>query len=298
MYPTIFDFGTLPGPIPLPIAIHSYGLMMALAFLTSMFITQRELTRRELDPQFASSVVLWIAVGGVIGAKLYSVVWTGDLSSLFANTGFVWYGGLMGGILGAAIAIHRSSNPFWVSFDVILPIGLLGYGIGRVGCFLSGDGDYGPPSDLPWAVTFPNGTVSTLAAKNAQLVNLWQRKFPDVPVPTDIPVHPTPLYEVGMVLIAFSLLWSLRTRTEGIPGCLAGVTFILGGIERFLAEFWRNSPRVLFGWFTTAQIISILLIIIGGIVIYWATHREPVPVEAEPPRPPTAPPRRRRKRRR
>ena len=204
----------------------------------------------------------------------------------------------MGGILGAAIAIHRSSNPFWVSFDVILPIGLLGYGIGRIGCFLSGDGDYGPPSDLPWAVTFPNGTVSTLAAKNAQLVNLWQRKFPDVPVPTDIPVHPTPLYEVGMVLIAFSLLWSLRTRTEGIPGCLAGVTFILGGIERFLAEFWRNSSRVLFGWFTTAQIISILLIIIGGIVIYWATHREPVPVEAEPLPSPTAPPRRRRKRRR
>ena len=300
MYPTIFDFGTLPGPIPLPIAVHSYGLMLALAFLTSMFIVQRELARRKLDPEFASSVILWIAVGGIIGAKLYSVVLTGDLASLFSSSGLVWYGGLMGGFLGAVIAIRRSSNPFWPSFDVILPIGVLGYGIGRIGCFLSGDGDYGPPSDLPWAMKFPNGTVSTLASRNSQLVELWQDKFPDIPVPVDIPVHPTPLYETGMALIAFGLLWGLRTRTEGTPGCLAGVALILGGIERFIAEFWRNNSGVLFGWLTTAQIISIFLVIIGGVVIYWATHRQPLPVEAETPPPPAPPPppRRRRKRRR
>ncbi len=297
MYPTIFDLGTLPGPIPLPIAVHSYGLMMALAFLSSMLIIQRELERRKLDPEFAASVVLWIAFSGIIGAKLYSVVWTGNLSSIFATSGLVWYGGLMGGVLGAVIAIRRSSNPFWPSFDVILPIGVLGYGIGRIGCFLSGDGDYGPASDLPWAMKFPNGTVSTLAAKNAQLVESWQDKFPDIPVPVDIPVHPTPLYETGMALIAFGLLWGLRTRTEGTPGCLAGVALILGGIERFIAEFWRNNSGVL-GWLTTAQIISIFLVIIGGIVIYWATHRQPPPVEVETAPPPAPPQRRRRKRRR
>jgi len=258
MYPTIFDFGTIKlGTIHFPIAVHSFGLMMALAFLTIMFLLQRELTRRKLEPHLASSIVLWGAIGGIIGAKLYSVLQAGDLSILFSNSGLVWYGGLIGGTAAALYVIHRSSSPILPTLDALAPLLLLGYGIGRIGCFLAGDGDYGPPSDLPWAMAFPNGTV-----------------------PTDVPVHPTPLYETGMSLIGFGLLWAIRKQKEGMPGWVFGGGLILTGIERFLAEIWRlNSPTFL-GLLTTAQLFSILMIAIGGWFIYWVTHRSPVPVQA------------------
>jgi len=258
MYPTIFDFGTRKlGPIHFPIAVHSFGLMMALAFLTIMFLLQRELTRKKLEPHLASSIVLWAAIGGIVGAKLYSVLQAGDLSILFSNSGLVWYGGLIGGTAAALYVIHRSSSPILSTLDALAPLLLLGYGIGRIGCFLAGDGDYGPPSDLPWAMAFPNGTV-----------------------PTDVPVHPTPLYETGMSLIGFGLLWTIRKQKEGMPGWVFGGELILAGIERFLAEIWRLNPPTFLGLLTTAQLFSILMIAIGGWFIYWVTHRSPVPVQA------------------
>ncbi len=258
MYPTIFNFGTIKlGTIHFPIAVHSFGLMMALAFLTIMFLLQRELTRRKLEPHLASSIVLWGAIGGIIGAKLYSVLQAGDLSILFSNSGLVWYGGLIGGTAAALYVIHRSSSPILPTLDALAPLLLLGYGIGRIGCFLSGDGDYGPPSDLPWAMAFPNGTV-----------------------PTDVPVHPTPLYETGMSLIGFGLLWTIRKQKEGMPGWVFGGGLILVGIERFLAEIWRTNPHTFLGLLTTAQLFSILMIAIGGWFIYWVAHRSPVPVQA------------------
>ena len=258
MHPTIFDLGTLHfGPIHLPIAIHSYGLMMAVAFLTCMYLGQREFKRKELDPRVASSIALWGALGGIIGAKLYSALQDGSLSvtELFSNSGLVWYGGLIGGAAAALWVIYRSSNSLLPTLDAVAPLLLLGYGIGRIGCFLAGDGDYGPPSDVPWAMSFPKGTV-----------------------PTNVPVHPTPLYELGMSLVGFALLWSIRKRKEEIPGWLVGGAFVLAGIERLLAEFWRNNDHVI-AELTTAQLLSILLVIVGGWFIHWITHRASSPVE-------------------
>ena len=252
MYPTIFDLGTLHlGPIHLPITVHSYGLMMALAFLTCMYMGQREFKRKGLEPRLASSIILWGALGGIIGAKLYSSLQDGSLSfrELFSNSGLVWYGGLIGG-LGAAIwVIHRSSAPLLPTLDALAPLLLLGYGIGRIGCFLSGDGDYGPPSDLPWAMSFPKGTV-----------------------PINVPVHPTPLYEFGLSVVGFALLWRVRKEKEETAGWLVGAGLIAAGIERFLAEFWRTSERVIAG-LTTAQLISIGLVIVGSWIIYETTRR-------------------------
>ncbi|MCZ6681180.1 MAG: prolipoprotein diacylglyceryl transferase [Candidatus Poribacteria bacterium] len=274
MYPTIIDFGPIKlGPIHLPLAVHSYGLMLALAFLTGMFILQRELARKKLNPQVASSIIFAGAVGGIVGAKLYSAFQDGtiEIAELFSNSGLVWYGGLIGGSAAALFVIHRSPNPILPTLDALGPLLLLGYGIGRIGCFLAGDGDYGPPSDLPWAMAFPNGTV-----------------------PTDVPVHPTPLYETGMSLIGFGALWGIRKQKEGTPGWMSGGTLILAGIERFLAEFWRINPRTPFG-LTTAQFTSILMVLIGGWLIYWVTHR-PIPAEAVTI--PSPPPSRNRKKRR
>ncbi len=252
MYPTIFDIGTLRlGPIYLPIAIHSYGLMMAVAFLSCMFLGQREFKRKGLDPKLSSTVILWGALGGIIGAKLYSALQDGSLSmrELFSNTGLVWYGGLIGGVIAALWVVYRSPNPLFPTFDVLAPLLLLGYGIGRIGCFLAGDGDYGPPSNLPWAMSFPKGTV-----------------------PTNVAVHPTPLYETALSFVGFMLLWSIRKRKEDTPGWLVGAALILLGIERFLAEFWRTNERTITG-LTTAQLLSVLMAIVGSCFIYLVLRR-------------------------
>lgn len=243
MYPTLIDFG--------PFGIHSYGLMLASAFITVVFVLQRELKRRGFVSEVASSIVMAAGIGGVVGAKLYSAVQDGQLrfDELFSTSGLVWYGGLIGGSLAASLYILRSPNPYLPTIDAIGPTLLLGYGIGRIGCFLAGDGDYGPPSDLPWAMAFPNGTV-----------------------PTDVPVHPTPLYETLISFAFFAILWTQRRRMEETPGVLFGASLILLGIERFIVEFWRTNPPVLAG-LSTAQLFSIFLVIFGIGFIFWMRSR-------------------------
>ena len=250
MYPTLIDFG--------PVGIHSFGLMLATAFITVVFVLQYELKRRGFVAELAGSIVMAAAVGGIVGAKIYSTLLDGsiDIRELFSTSGLVWYGGLIGGCLAVTIVVVRSPNPYLPTIDIIGPTLLLGYGIGRIGCLLAGDGDYGPPSDLPWAMAFPNGTV-----------------------PTDVPVHPTPIYESLMSFTFFGLLWSQRRRFENVPGTTFGLSLIFLGVERFIAEFWRITPRVL-GWMTAAQIFSIVAFVFGIVLILWMRGR-PRPVEDE-----------------
>ncbi|MDE0425728.1 MAG: prolipoprotein diacylglyceryl transferase [Candidatus Poribacteria bacterium] len=275
MYPTLIDFG--------PIGIHSYGLMLATAFITVVFVLQYELKRRGFVAELAGSIVMAAAIGGIVGAKVYSALLDGaiNIQELFSTAGLVWYGGLIGGCLAVTIVVVRSPNPYLPTIDIIGPTLLLGYGIGRIGCLLAGDGDYGPPSDLPWAMAFPNGTV-----------------------PTDVPVHPTPIYESLMSFAFFGLLWSQRRRFEGVPGTTFGLSLILLGVERFIAEFWRITPRVL-GWMTAAQIFSIVAFVVGIVLIFWLRGR-PRAVVAAPStevstpstREPSSPRRKRRQRKR
>ena len=274
MYPTIIDFGHI-GNFG-PIGIHSYGLMLATAFITSVFVIQHELKRRGFVSDVAATIVIVAAFGGIVGAKIYAALLDGEitLEELFSTSGLVWYGGFIGGCLGVFIVVHLSPNPTLATIDIIGPTLLLGYGIGRIGCLLAGDGDYGPPSDLPWAMAFPNGTV-----------------------PTDVPVHPTPIYETLISFTFFGILWSQRRKLEVVPGVLFGASLILLGVERFFAEFWRITPRV-WGWMTGAQFFSIIAFIVGIIIIFWARSRPPIEaaVEVEPTK--QAPPPRRRRRRR
>ncbi len=243
MYPTIVDFG--------PVGIHSYGLMLATAFITVAFVIQSELKRRGFVPELASTIVMAAAIGGIVGAKIYSALLDGQITfqELFSTSGLVWYGGFIGGFLALIIVVLRSPNPFLPTIDIVGSTVLLGYGIGRIGCFLAGDGDYGPPSDLPWAMAFPNGTV-----------------------PTDVLVHPTPIYETLLSCTFFGILWSQRRRFEVIPGALFGASLVLLGVERFIAEFWRITPRVL-GWMSAAQLFSIAAFIMGIALILWMRTR-------------------------
>lgn len=257
MYPTIVHLG--------PVGIHSYGLMLATAFITSVFVIQHELKRREFVPDLAATIVVAAAVGGIVGAKIYAALLDGQITfaELFSTSGLVWYGGFIGGCLGVIFVVVRSPNPTLATIDIVGPVVLLGYGIGRIGCLLAGDGDYGPPSDLPWAMPFPNGTV-----------------------PTDVPVHPTPIYETLMSFAFFGVIWSQRLKWESFQGTLFGASLILLGVERFIAEFWRVTPRIV-GWMTAAQMFSIVAFILGIGIVLWARSRPPVvpeavqPVEAE-----------------
>ncbi len=242
MLPVILEIGFLK--------IYSYGLMVAIGFIVTGILLRRELKRIGLSPNIGDYMIIGAMISGIVGAKVYSAVEgfseTGEFSlrDFFTGSGLVWYGGLIAGTLTVLIILWLSRAPIAKVMDIVAPLLILGYAFGRMGCFLSGDGDYGPPTDLPWGMAFPNGTV-----------------------PTTERVHPTPLYEIALSLLIFAFLWKIRKRN--VPtGWMFGMYLILAGVERFITEFWRLTLKVAFG-FTMAQIISILMIIIGsGIVLY------------------------------
>ncbi len=262
MYPTLIDFGTI---FSFPLGIHSYGVMLATAFITCSIILKHELNRRGYEGDVATTIIVAGAIGGIVGAKIYFIFLDGkiEVDEIFSPSGLVWYGGLIGGSAAVSWIIHRSPNPFLPTVDVLGPLLLLGYGIGRIGCLLAGDGDYGPPTDLPWAMAFPNGTV-----------------------PTNVPVHPTPIYETLLSVTFFAVIWSQRKKYVSIPGFVFGVSLILIGVERFFVEFWRLTPRVFpetssLHWLTSPQVVSILLICFGIFFTVWMHNRPRVAAESE-----------------
>jgi phosphatidylglycerol:prolipoprotein diacylglycerol transferase len=231
------------------IKIYSYGLMLALGFLVTGILFRRELKRVGLSPQLGDYLVIGSMLSGIFGAKFYSAIEgfieSGEFSfrEFFSGSGLVWYGGFIAGTITAMVIIRLSHAPLMKVLDLLAPLLILGYAFGRMGCFLSGDGDYGTPTNLPWGMAFPNGTVPTLER-----------------------VHPTPLYEILLCLIIFTFLWKIRKRNMP-TGWMFGMYLILAGAERFITEWWRLTIKVWFG-ITMAQIISIFIIIFGsGMVI-------------------------------
>ena len=259
MYPRILEFGPfeLFGRTIGPLGIYSYGLMLALGFLTANVILRREYQRRSFDPEVVNNIILYAILGGLFGAKAYSAIenWQGfvqdPLGSFFSGSGLVWYGGLLVGAAAVFYVIWRSDVPTLPGIDSMGPVLILGYAFGRMGCLLSGDGDYGPPSDLPWALSFPNGTVPP----DYYGFDHFQR------------MHPTPLYEIILCLIIFAFLWRIRKNYEAQPGFLFGAYLILAAFERIITEFWRLTPKVALG-FTMAQWLSLLMIALGAWMIW------------------------------
>lgn len=227
-----------------PLTLQTFGLMFGLAFIAAGAVIARRFGELGKPPDWAYEICFAALAGGLIGARVYFLADNWDevsddvLGNLFSGSGLTWYGGLIGGAL-AVIA--------WAKWRGILNLQLLdiasaplaiGYAIGRVGCQLSGDGDYGKPWDGPWAMAYPDGVV-----------------------PTDDEVHPTPVYEtLAMGGIAI-VLWTLRDRFR--PGLLFALYLILAGIERFLVEFLRRNEDVALG-LTEAQLLSIGMIAAGG----------------------------------
>jgi phosphatidylglycerol:prolipoprotein diacylglycerol transferase len=210
-------------------------------------------------------------VGGVAGAKLFSLLENWDqfihepIRETFSASGLTFYGGLIVAIIGIVIYLKRKKVRFLRVADAAAPALIIAYGIGRIGCQLSGDGDYGVPSNLPWAMGYPNGTVSTLSNRNPELAALYHTMYPTLPVPADIKVHPAPVYETLTAIAIFIFLWSIRKRPMA-AGKFFAIYLICAGAERLLVEFIRLNP--LFLGLSEAQWISIGMIIVGSIMLY------------------------------
>jgi phosphatidylglycerol---prolipoprotein diacylglyceryl transferase len=260
-----------------PLTIYSYGLMMAFGFIAGDIVLGRECRRRGFPPELASSVVVWGAIAGIVGARIYDVFdnWpayrTDLLSIVLSGSGFVWYGGLIGGIISTWIVARYYKVSFLTVADMCAPALILGQAFGRMGCQLSGDGDWGAPSKVPWAMAYPNAIVGwnerTVLALNShnELVSGF---YPGVRV------HPTPIYEVILYTTIFFVLWSLRKKIN-VEGRILCLYLILGGAARFLVEFLRINPRVFLG-LSEAQLISLLMITAGTIGWLWSAARQPV----------------------
>jgi phosphatidylglycerol:prolipoprotein diacylglycerol transferase len=237
MYPVLFRIGDFE--------VTSFGVSIAVAALVGMWLFSRELARSGL-PAHAGDAALAGVIGGMIGAKL---LWTFEhygeepiWSLLLSRGGMSWFGGLIGGVGTGVWVLRRKRLPLVEALSAATPALAIGHAIGRVGCFLVGD-DYGRPSTLPWAVAFPEGLP-----------------------PTDVPVHPTQVYE-GLALVV--LAWSLvRWRRAGVaPPVVLGRYLLIAGATRFAIEFIRVNERVL-GPLTVAHLVSAGLMA-AGLMLVW-----------------------------
>jgi phosphatidylglycerol---prolipoprotein diacylglyceryl transferase len=232
-----------------PLDLKTFGISFALAFVACGLVAGKRLRELELPVDWAYEIVFAALAGGFVGARLEYVLENWDKASddligaAFSGAGLVW----LGGVVGGAVAVLAWG--WWRGFfglallDFCAPLLALGYAIGRIGCQLSGDGDYGSSSDLPWAMAYPDGTE-----------------------PIDTKVHPTPIYEsLSMGLLAL-VLWRLRDRAR--PGMLFALWLLLSGLERLLVEFVRRNDSVALG-LTLPQLISVGMVAAGAL---WLTR--------------------------
>ncbi len=236
MHPVLFHLGNF--------AIHVYGIVGALAVLAAGAVLRAELERLDGKGHAAAALTIAGALGGFAGARIYYLAeHLGSVSLLgsVAGAGFTWYGGVIGGGAGMLLVARRRSVPLTALLGAAGPTLALGYGLGRIACQFAGDGTYGKPSNLPWAMSYPHGEI-----------------------PTTQRVHPTPIYETLTSLLIFGLLWRWRRTTP--PVKLFGYYLLLAGLERFLIEFLRRNDRVLLG-LTQPQFFALALMLIGGLLL-------------------------------
>ncbi len=248
MMPLLFHLG--------PVPVYSFGVMMSLAFLAAGWVMQRDFARKREVPDLAWEIVAFGLVGGLLGARLHQALyhWTAFVADPFGfvsgRSGLVWYGGVLGGVVATVWPIRRARVPYASALDTGA-LGLtIGLAIGRVGCHLSGDGDWGVPTTLPWGVAYTKGTAG------------WT-------YPPGIYVHPAPLYEIVALLTIFAALLRLRSRIAP-AGALFAIYLVLSGLIRLLVEAIRTNPPILLG-LTEAQWTSIALS--GGAGLWLWQHR-------------------------
>jgi phosphatidylglycerol---prolipoprotein diacylglyceryl transferase len=247
----------------------TFGLMLWLAAVVAGLVMDRSFRRAHLTADAVGMVAVAV-VAGIVGAKLWHVLDTPiefrefGWSVLWDSAGFAWFGGLVFGISALLVQGWIARIGALRTLDLAAPAAAIGYGIGRIGCFLSGDGCYGLPIQPvhllgltfnPWGMSFPNGLE-----------------------PVFVPVYPTPLYELAAGLLIGGFLW-WRAGKPHATGVILGQYLLLTGLARFLVEFIRRNPKVLWG-LSNAQLASAGSVLVGIALISWATTR-PIPAPAK-----------------
>jgi phosphatidylglycerol:prolipoprotein diacylglycerol transferase len=230
-----------------PLTLGSYGLMVAIGLICAFFILRADFARRAVSAD-AEGIIGITGLSGLVGSRLYHLLespaefFADPWPQLFSTMGFAFVGAIIGGFLALVLLAKRFRMPVLLMLDVASPAAAMGYGIGRIGCLISGDGDYGIPTSLPWGMSFPNGIV-----------------------PTTERVHPTPIYEFLVAILIFWILWRLGARglkTHAPNGIIFAAYLVLTGIARFLVEIIRINPRSFYG-LTNAQAASVVSILAG-----------------------------------
>jgi phosphatidylglycerol:prolipoprotein diacylglycerol transferase len=270
MYPELFKIG--------PFTVYSYGLMLGLAFIAASYLLTRELKRRQMNPNLATEITLLALIFGIVGSKGLFLIenWElflrAPLKMALSPGGLTWYGGFALAVAAIYSYLRRKKISFLLLCDLTAPGLALGYGIARIGCHLSGDGDYGIPTSLPWGTVYAKGIYPPSLAfqKFPEIAN----NYPGGIVPDTTPLHPAPIYELLASIVIFIVLWKMRKQIHP-TGKLFMVYLILSALERFLVEFIRLNPRILFG-LTEAQLVSIVLVLVALYGIYYLNKRESI----------------------
>jgi phosphatidylglycerol---prolipoprotein diacylglyceryl transferase len=235
-----------------PLTLQTFGIAFALAFVASGTLFARRLYELGKPVDWAYEGIFAALIGGLVGSRVDYIIqnWSqvsGDIfGNVFSGSGLVFFGGLIGGAIGVILWARWRGFLGWTLFDSAAAPIAIGYAVGRIGCQVSGDGDYGQPSDLPWAMAYPDGTV-----------------------PTTQEVHPTPVYETFTMGLVTLLLWNLRDRLA--PGMVFGLYLFLGGLERFLVEFIRRND-VVFAGLTVPQLFSVAMMAGGAALLVTRRH--------------------------
>jgi phosphatidylglycerol:prolipoprotein diacylglycerol transferase len=254
VYPTLVKFGNFE--------ITTFGLMMFLAFVAAGWVLTRQFRRYGLSDDLASTMVMAAAIGGIIGAKVYYAILYHSWAELFSRAGLVWYGGLIGGAIACSFVIFRNKVDFLTVADATAPALAIGYALGRIGCLLVGD-DYGAPTNGWWGIAFPKGSPPTTAYS---LREFGVHVNPAIPDDVVLKVHPTQIYESLSAFVMFLILMRVESRSHK-KGSAFSLFLILLGIERFLVEIVRAKDDRFLGPFTVAQLISVLIVIIGVVML-------------------------------
>ncbi len=264
MIPTLFKLG--------PIALHSYGLCLALGLIVGNFLMYKELKRRGLPEDFAGTTITLAAIFGIIGARIFDILehpegfMAHPWKTLLSGAGLTWYGGFIFATVAIYIASRRRGIPWWPLVETTVPGLAIGYGFGRLGCLLSGDGCYGVGCSAglpsPLCMAFPNGIV-----------------------PTTEVVYNTPLWEIFGAIGTFAYIWAIREKVTRPPGLFLRF-LVVHGVLRFAVEFVRRNPKLVWG-LSQAQVIYLAIVAVGlAGLTYMAKHpetatAEPVRVEAK-----------------
>jgi phosphatidylglycerol:prolipoprotein diacylglycerol transferase len=241
--------------------------------------------------QLMGSILLWAAICGFAGAKIFNALenWNqfvaDPVGMLVGLAGLTFYGGLICGGAAVLYIAHKNKIGIWNMLDIGGPGMMLAYGVGRIGCQMSGDGDWGIDNYAPkphwlnwapdwmWAFNFPHNVNGEGKIHIAGCVGKYCNELA-------VPVFPTSFYESVVCILLFLFLWSIRKKIK-VPGLLFGIYLILVGVERFFIELIRvNTKYHAFGIsFTQAELISILLVLAGSIICFTQMNKKVAKVQ-------------------